>query len=336
MFFYFRRPLIINKGLYILEAEWLTSLNKKGVFMMTNNSNKFVYLAATLYAFITGLSFLFTKIALSMADPLDILAHRFTAAFLSVLILVLFKLVKLDYSMARIKKALPLAIFYPIMFFAFQTFGLQYATSSEAGILLAASPVFTLILATFFLKEETNILQKISVIISVIGVIYITLMKSSSFELNNAKGVTLLLLSALSISGYSVLGRVLTRDYSSIELSFIMSLGGFVFFNLISIANHLHKGTMSSFLLPLKNIQFILAIIYLGVLSFLVTSFSINYILSKIEASKMSVFTNLGTVISIVAGLVFLKEDIFYYHIIGSILIVGGVIGTNFLDRVEI
>lgn len=45
----------------------------------------------------------------------------------------------------------------------------------------------------------------------------------------------------------------------------------------------------------------------------------------------MSVFANLGTVISIVAGVVFLNESIYYYHIIGSVLIVGGVLGTNFL-----
>jgi drug/metabolite transporter (DMT)-like permease len=70
-------------------------------------------------------------------------------------------------------------------------------------------------------------------------------------------------------------------------------------------------------------------------LSSLVTSLLTNYILSKIEASKMSVFSNLGTVISIVAGVIFLKEEIFYYHIIGSILIVGGVIGTNFLDNIK-
>jgi drug/metabolite transporter (DMT)-like permease len=55
-----------------------------------------------------------------------------------------------------------------------------------------------------------------------------------------------------------------------------------------------------------------------------------NYILSKIEASKMSVFSNLGTVITIIAGAVFLKEKIYLYHIIGSILIVGGVLGADF------
>ncbi len=302
----------------------------------TNNSKKLVYIAATLYALITGLSFLFTKIALLTAEPLDILAHRFTAAFMSILILVLSGLVKIDYDMKKFKKMLLLALLYPMAFFAFQTFGLQYATSSEAGILSASSPIITLLLATFLLNEKTNLLQKISITASVSGVIYITLMKSSSFEISGIKGITLLLLSALSISGYHVMARMLARNFSKIELSFIMSLGGFLFFNIIAIGKHLINGDINTFLLPLKSTQFVLSMIYLGVLAFLVSSLSINYILSKIEAAKMSVFSNLGTVITIVAGVVFLKEKIFYYHIIGSIFIVGGVIGTNFLDKVKL
>ena len=47
----------------------------------------------------------------------------------------------------------------------------------------------------------------------------------------------------------------------------------------------------------------------------------------------MSVFVNLSTVISIEAGVVFLNESVFYYHIIGSFLIIIGVIGVNFLDE---
>lgn len=299
-------------------------------------NTRLVYSAAVLYAIITGLSFLFSKVALSHADPIDMLAHRFTTSFIVVAILLISKVVKVDYSFERIKKILPLAILYPMSFFAFQTFGLQYASSSEAGILIAAAPVFTLILSSFILGEKSTTLQKISVLVSVTGVIYITLMKTSSFEVNSMKGTILLVLSALSFSGYSVMARILTKDFSNTELSFMMITISFVVFNIIAVGKNLMAGTLGSFLNPFTDIGFILSIVYLGVLSSLVTSLLTNYVLSKIEASKMSVFSNLGTVISIVAGVVFLKEDIFYYHIIGSILIIAGVIGTNFLDKKSI
>lgn len=300
----------------------------------TKNDNKrMVYGAATLYAVITGLSFLFGKIGLQSTSPLDLLAYRFTASFVGILIPTLFKWVPLDYNKEKILKILPLALLYPLLFFGFQTFGLQYASSSEAGILLAAAPVFTLILATYFLKEKTTFLQKLSILISVLGVIYITAKKGSSFEFNNVKGIVFLVLSALSFSGYSVMARGLTKDFSSVELSYMMTIISFICFNTASLGKHLINGTLSAYLMPLKDFSFILAILYLGILSSLVTSLLTNYVLSKIEASKMSVFSNLSTVISIVAGVIFLKEEIFYYHIVGSILIVGGVVGTNFLYK---
>ena len=300
---------------------------------MENIKSNRVYIAAVLYSTITGFSFLFTKIALRFADPMDILAYRFTASFIAVLIPILFKWINLSYNKEKIKRIAPLALLYPLMFFGFQTFGLQYASSSEAGILQASAPIFILILATYFLKEKTNIFQKLSIILSVSGVIYIVIMTGSSFKPTSLKGIILFLLSALSFSGYSVIARILTKDFSSIELSYIMIIMGFTCFSIIAIIKNLINGTMASFLAPLGNIDFIIAILYLGVLSSLVTSLLTNYILSKIEASKMSVFSNLGTVISIVAGVVFLKEQIFYYHIVGSVLIIFGVFGANFLDR---
>ena len=303
---------------------------------MENNENKLIYAAALTYTFIIGFSFLSTKIALTVSSPLDILAYRFTTAFLAVLVLIILKFFKLNYNIARIKRIIPLALLYPMLFFALQTFGLQYATSVEAAIMSASAPIFTLILARIFLNEKTNILQKISIVSSVSGVIFITLMKGADFEFNNIIGITLLLLSNISLAGYSVMARILTRDFSNIELSFMMIIISFITFNAMAIGRHLLDGSLANFIVPLFSLKFIIAIAYLGVLSSLVTSILTNYILSKIEASKMSVFSNLGTVISIVAGVLFLKEKLYYYHIIGSILIISGVIGTNFLDKIKL
>ena len=298
---------------------------------MKDKGKKSAYLAALLYAVIVGLSFLFTKVALGISNPIDILAHRFIASFIAICIPILFKLLPINLTRGRIIKVLPLAILYPLCFFGFQTFGLQYATSSEAGILLASAPVFTMIMASYFLKEKSNTYQKISIAISLVGVLYITFKKGSTIDLANMKGIVLLLLSALSFSGYGILVRKLRKDYTVVELSFIMVTISFIAFTLLAIIKNISAGTVSDFFLPLKNIDFILSILYLGVLSTLGTSLLTNYSLSKLEASKMIVFSNLGTVISIVAGVIFLKEKIFYYHIIGSLMIIGGVLGTNFL-----
>lgn len=300
---------------------------------MEDKKMHLAYLAAIGHTFITGLSFMFSKIGLNVSNPWDVLAYRFTASFLALLIPLLFKWVKLDLNKEKVLKVLPLAIFYPMLFFAFQTFGLQYLTSSESAILFAMMPISTLILATYFLKEQTTILQKLSVMLSVAGVVYITLNKGSNFNFSNAMGISLILLSALSFSIYSIMVKKLTKSFTIVEMTYMMIIISFIFFNAMSIGKHILDGAIGNFFEPLYQPGFIVAVVYLGVLSSLATSLLTNYALSKMDASKMCVFTNLSTVISIIAGVVFLNEKIFYYHIIGSILIISGVVGTNCLCK---
>ena len=96
------------------------------------------------------------------------------------------------------------------------------------------------------------------------------------------------------------------------------------------------QGTFEAFLSPLSNPSFIVAILFLGLLSSLVTALTGNYVLSKIEASKMSVFTNLSTIVSIAAGALFLGEKVTVYHLIGSVMILTGVIGMQYLGRYKV
>jgi drug/metabolite transporter (DMT)-like permease len=298
---------------------------------MDKSNNSLAYAAAIIYALVIGFSFLFVKLALTVSDPIDTLAHRFTASFIAISLPVLLGRIQLNFNLQDIRRILPLALLYPAMFFGFQISGLVYTTSSEAGIILASTPIFTLFLATYFLKEKTNPRQSISLAVSVAGVIYILVMKGISFENTQMTGTLLLLLSSLSFAGYSVLARPLTQQFKPLELTFIMLLIGFLTFNLLALLRHGLDGTIGQYFQPLTNQVFLVSIFYLGVLSSLGTSWLSNYALSKIEASKMSVFGNLATLISMIAGVIFLQEQLEYYHIIGAIMIIAGILGTNLL-----
>lgn len=300
---------------------------------MKTIKNNLVYIAALFYVLITGHSFLFTKIALRTGDPVDILAHRFIAAFIGVLIAVLFGWFKISYRKEQVLKILPLALLYPLTFFGLQTVGLLYATSSEAGIISASAPIFTLIMASYFLKEKSNTPQRLSIVISVSGVVYVAVMKGATLDFSNLLGILLLTLSALTIAGYNVLARTLTKSFTTIELSSVMISISFIGYNAIAVIKHLLNGSIKDYFAPYSSLSFVISVIYLGVLSSLISSLLTNYMLSKLEASRAGVFTNLGTVVTIVAGVLFLREKIYYYHIIGSILIIGGVVGANYFKR---
>lgn len=300
---------------------------------MKNSNNTKAYLAAILYALIIGLSFLFTKIALTVTNPMNILAHRFTISFIAASIPVLFGWIKLNIKGKDMLSILPLALFYPTLFFAFQAFGLVYISSSEAGIVQATVPVFTMILAAVFLKENISFLQKISLLLSVCGVIYIFLMKGIELKSTSFFGIALIVLSALSSACYSVLARKASKKYRLMDLTYIMIVIGFLSFNTISASDYIIHGTFADYFKPFTKPLFLISVLYLGILSSLITSLLTNYSLSKIDATKMSVFSNLSTLITMLAGVIFLHEELKSYHVIGAIMIIIGIIGTNFLGR---
>lgn len=291
------------------------------------------YLAALLFSIVIGFSFLFVKISLTVASTLDILAHRFTAAFLFILIPLLLGKVKLNISRKSMLTSLPIALFHPILYFSLQVLGLVYISSSEAGILQATIPIFTVLLATIFLKEKSTGKQLISICLSVIGIIYIFIMNGLNVELFNFQGALFILLSSLSFSIYNILARKLTKDLSLYALTFWMTLSGCVIFNILALGYHLINQSLAQFFTPLASVPFLSSILYLGILSTVCTVFLSNFALTYIEASKMGVFTNLSTLITILAGVVFLQESFRYYHVLGTILILLGVIGTNYFGR---
>lgn len=303
---------------------------------MKNNKLIKVYLAAVLYSVIVGLSFLFSKIGLQYSNPLDLLAYRFTFAFVAVLLAVKFKILKVNINRKLVKKILPIALFYPLLSFGFQIFGLQFIQSSEAGIISAVGPIFTMIIASYFLKEKTNTLQKISIIVSVSGVLFIIFNKEAAFQLNSFKGLIFTLISVVSLSVFNVVGRKLRKDVTNSNIIMVIITVGFIVFNVIAIGKHVIDGDIVNFFTPLKNPNFIFSMLYLGILSSLLTSYLTIFSLSHLEAYKMSVFGNFSTVISIIAGALILKEEILLYHIIGSVLIIGGVIGVNFLGTKKV
>ncbi len=173
------------------------------------NEKTKAYLAALSFSAIIGFSFLFTKIALSYASPLTNLAYRYTIAALVLVILHQTKLINVSLSRKDILSILPMSLFYPLLFFIFQSFALQYISSYEAGILQALVPIFTLLLASVFLKEKTSLLQKFFLILSVAGVVFIFLSKGANFSKETASfGFLLMLESVLANAINNILIRL--------------------------------------------------------------------------------------------------------------------------------
>lgn len=172
------------------------------------------YFAITLQSLIIGFSFLFVKIALRSADTMSLLAHRFTLAALCILIYSFFNRDKVRVSLSDWVKIMPFSITYPVLFFLLQTLGLKIISSSEAGIVQAIAPILTLITARILLKERIGNLQKLLMVISVSGVIFINIMNGFNIGNYSYLGFLFILLSAVSFAIYNVLTKRLSKTHS--------------------------------------------------------------------------------------------------------------------------
>lgn len=287
------------------------------------------YGAAILQALVTGFSFLLVKVALVQAASFDLLAYRFAVAALLALIPIFNGKVKVQIETADRLWIFLLSLLYPCLFFLLQTLGLERMASSEAGIIQAAAPIFTLILASLFLHEKTSAVQKLFVLLSVAGMVFISLMKGTSMGNYSPLGVVFLLLSTLSLAGYNVLTRRLVGRYSPFALSCLITFPGFLLYLALALIRHMLAGTLAVFFTPLQNPGFLLAVLYLGGLSSLGSSYLMSYALVWLEAARVSVFSSLSTVVALVAGMAVLHEPLDWYHFVGAAMILAGVIGTN-------
>ncbi|WP_156790861.1 DMT family transporter [Streptococcus sp. M334] len=207
-------------------------------------------------------------------------------------------------------------------------------SSSEAGILQALVPIFTLLLASAFLKEKTSLLQKFFLFLSVAGVVFIFLSKGANFGTETASfGFLLMLGSVLANAINNILSKSTGGRYRAMDMTAVVIFVGFVTFNTLSLTSHYLEGNVLAYFAPLGQLPYLFSILYLGILASIVTGSLSIYAIVRLGASTVSVFGNLGTVLTIVAGAIILHEPIYSYHVIGATLIIAGILGMNLMRK---
>lgn len=286
-----------------------------------------VYSSAMLFSFIVGFSFIGVKTCISVATPLETLTYRYNFAFLSVLIPFILGYIKVNVK-EKPKKNLVITAGFYIAFMVFQTIGLLFSTSIESGIIFSIIPIITKILASVFLKENTSWKQNIFVCMSVVAVITMFILGATDITVNIV-GLIILLISSICMAISNTLMRYVRGDFKPIEISFFITGGGCILFNIATIIFSIKNGNLGDYFEPLNHMNFIIATAYLGIPSTLISALIMSYMLANLEAVKATVFGNLSTAISIVAGVIVLNEPLNIYHIVCTSLIIIGVIGVS-------
>ncbi len=283
-------------------------------------------LAATVAYSIFGLSYLFSKMALGVTEPMILLAVRFSVTFVVLNLLVGCKIMKLNLKGRKLLGPILLGILQPVLYFVFENYGLKYTTTSFTGIVSSISPIFTAILGVVFLREKPTWKQWGCIVVSIIGVMMVSLGSSGG---ENTLAGCICLLTAYFLGGfYSILVRKLSKDFSSFELTYIMFTVGFVFFAIMAFVTY-GGDTIPMLAVAVGSWKFIIACLYLGVAASIGAYMLANYSLATLPVSRATIFNSFSTIVSVLSGVVLMGDPFTVVSGIAFLMIMGGVFGVN-------
>jgi drug/metabolite transporter (DMT)-like permease len=213
------------------------------------------------------------------------------------------------------------SLIVPGLYFLAETYGLKLSSATSVSLLVATIPIFAAIFALLLLKEKIGLWRGMGIAFSVIGVGTILMSvpgETAGWKMVRA-GNLLGLGAALCAGLYMALGRDLLSRYSPLTITTFQALAAvLIFFPLASLELFTHQwGETNAFTF--------MAVVYLALFCSVLAFFLWNYGISRLEAGRAAVFTNLVPVFTVFGAFFLLGEKLYAGQMIGGALVIGGV-----------
>ena len=202
----------------------------------------------------------------------------------------------------------------------------QYSSAINLALIgTTSSPIFSIILASVFLKEKLGKRQYIGLFICILGIL-VLLSKGSIGRLLNFEfttGDAWILVGALLFAIYNILVRKQPPGLKGIDFLFITFLLGTVFLIPLVIVEQTYAPPIE-WSWPLIGI-----FLYLGLGASVIAFLSWNYAIARLGAGKASLFGNLIPVFSALEAMLILDEKLSLFQAIGGFVVICGLIIAN-------
>ena len=277
-----------------------------------------------LLSLLWGLSFLGTKTLLVTLAPLEIMAVRWTLAFLTFSLLTIIKVIRIDYRGKPLGPLLLAVLLQPCAYAILETWGIALTTSSESSIFIAMIPLVIVLEEWLIYRKIPSPKILMAMAISFSGVL-ISVLFSPSFSVGSKILGYLLLIGAVVVGALynTVFSQKFGSLYTPAEITYAISISGTVFFNMLSLwqGNGIH-----GYAIVLSDFSSTLAAIFLGVGCSCAAYLIHNYNLSRMKATVVSnIQTNAITVVGVVSGILLGGDDWGWHTLVGLVMAVVGI-----------
>jgi drug/metabolite transporter (DMT)-like permease len=207
----------------------------------------------------------------------------------------------------------------PINQFLF-LFGMRYTTASNAALLYATTPILVLVFSRLFLKERLTGKKIVGVVLGFAGVMTVIFERGISASMEYLLGNMLIGLAVMAWGLYTVFGKRLIVKYGAVEATSLTLIIGTLMFIPI--------GIIPTIRFPFETLTTSswMAILYLAIITSVLSYFLWYFALGRAEASKVALFTNLQPIITTILAVVLLGQGVTVPFVVGGIVALAGVV----------
>lgn len=276
------------------------------------------YAAILMAVLFWGGSFSAMKVAISAVGPWTVMWIRMTIA-LVIVVPFYARLRPRSYKRGDWKLLLLLTLLQPCLYFLLESHALQFTSSSQAGVIASTVPLMVVLGARLFLAERMPRRAFAGLVLSMLGVIWLSMAGSATEHAPQPMLGNLLELGAMAAAATEiVLFKHLCARYNTWTLTVLQTIGGALFFT--PGMGPVIRGEFVAW-----SPMVIFCLLYLGGCVTLGAFGLYNFGMSRIEAGRASVFINLVPVVAVFLGWVLLGERLSPVQIVAAFCVLGGI-----------
>jgi drug/metabolite transporter (DMT)-like permease len=201
--------------------------------------------------------------------------------------------------------------------------GEQYIPSGIASVLNSTTPLFTIILATFFLQNDRlSPAKAIGLLVGFSGVVLLFLPELQQNQVNNLLGLVAIMIATFC---YALGGILIKRNVRGLQFEFQ------VFLQYASAALMVWTFCLTKerpFILPHQPITWV-ALLWLGLLGSSLAS-SLQYrLIHSVGPTRASMITYIPPLVGLLLGAIILGEPLGWETLFGGALILAGIMLVN-------
>ena len=270
---------------------------------------------------IWGINFSVLKVVLTEIGPLALNALRFPLAAVTLLIILRCRgpipLPQKHHWAQIVVLGLLCNLVYQILFI----FGIDATLAGNASLVLATTPIWTIVLSTVLFQKQHTITTWIAVLAGLGGMVLVISGGSSTTNFSDGlfQGDLILVAAAITWALYTVGAQDMIIRYGALSVtSWTLWIGtiGLVLAGLPSLVK-----------IDFRMISLMAwaGVFYAGTFSIAIAYLLWNYGLEHIGTARTATFSNLVPVVALITAAIWLNEETTVSQILGAIIITGGV-----------